>query len=89
MALICLTMWGSLTPSREVCCSATLDNMGQPCDSLPSDSGCMLLGSERREGLEFNFTPSREECFSYMLDNLGQPCDSLPGDSGCVLLGSE
>ena len=23
-----------------------LDNVGQPCDSIPGDSGCVLLGSE-------------------------------------------
>ena len=66
-----------------------LDNVGQPCDSLPGDSGFALLGSERRESLACNLTPSREACGSDMLDNVEQPCDSLPGDSGFVLLGNE
>ena len=30
-----------------VWCSVMLDNAGQPSDSMPGDSGCVLLGSER------------------------------------------
>ena len=33
-----------------------LDNVGQPCDSIPGDSACVLYGSERDISLAFNLT---------------------------------
>ena len=68
-----------------------LDNLGQPCNSITGDSGCVLLGSERLDESVLHSTSLlQEKCGALiMLDNVGQPCDSIPGDSGCVLLGSE
>ena len=68
-----------------------LDNVGQPCDSIPGDSGRMLLGSERmNESVLHSTSLLQGKCGAViMLGYVGQPCDSIPGDSECVLLGSE
>ena len=68
-----------------------LDNAGQPSDSMPGDSGCVLLGSERFDESVLHSTSLLQgKCGALiMLDNVGKPCHSIPGDSGCVLLGSE
>ena len=68
-----------------------LANVGQPCDSITGDSGCVLLGSERvNESVLHSTSLLQGKCGALtMLDDVGQPCHSIPGDSGCVLLGSE
>ena len=68
-----------------------LDNVGQPRDSIPGDSACVLLGSGRvNESVLHSTSLLQGKCGALiMLDHVGQPCDSIPGDSGCVLLGSE
>ena len=68
-----------------------LDNVGQPCNSIAGDSGCVLLGSERvNESILHSTSLLQEKCGALiMFDIVGQLRDSIPGDSGCVLLGSE
>ena len=75
-------MWASLVTPYPV---------SQPCDSIPGDSACVLLGSERvNESVLHSTSLLQGKCGALiMLDNVGQPCDSIPGDSEWVFLGSE
>ena len=68
-----------------------LDNVGQPCDSITGESGCVFLYSERvNDSILHSTSLLQGNCGALIMqDIVGQPRDSIPGDSGCVLLGSE
>ena len=57
-----------------------LDNMGQPCNSITGESGCVLLGSEQvNESILHSTSLLQGKCRApIMLAIVGQPRDSVP-----------